>query len=59
MSNKFTVIGYTPFPSDMLRYDSCYPADSESADEMFASYHDEEDHRTEPYKVHLIGNGPL
>ena len=28
---KFTVEGTFPFPVDMLRYDRCYPADSESA----------------------------
>lgn len=28
---KFTVKGRFPFPVDMLRYDSCWPANGESA----------------------------
>jgi hypothetical protein len=28
---KFSVIGKGPFPADMLRYDGCYPANSDSA----------------------------
>lgn len=31
---KFSVTGTGPFPFDMLRYDYCYPADSDSAMEM-------------------------
>lgn len=28
---RFTVVGAGPFPFDMLRYDDCYPADTDSA----------------------------
>jgi hypothetical protein len=33
----FTVTGRFPFPMDMLRYDGCYPTDSDSAAEIRAS----------------------
>ena len=33
----FTVRGRTPFPVDMLRYDSCYPNDTASASDIEAS----------------------
>lgn len=28
---KFSVTGTGPFPFDMLRYDACYPSDSDNA----------------------------
>lgn len=31
---EFRVVGRGDFPMDMLRYDSCWPKDSESASEM-------------------------
>lgn len=49
---KFTVSGLFPFPHDMLRYDGCYPADSESAAEIKAS--DAEDRERRTYTVRLI-----
>jgi hypothetical protein len=34
---NFTVVGTSPFPNDMLRYDACYPATQESVGEIEAS----------------------
>ena len=34
---RFTVRGKGPFPFDMLRYDSCFPTDGESAARMHYS----------------------
>lgn len=36
---RFTVESQYPFPTDMLRYDECWPADSESA-HMIALSHE-------------------
>jgi len=45
----FTVIGHGTFPLDMLRYDACYPIDSESVSGL--EY--DRDNRHEPRKVQL------
>ena len=34
---KFTVMGTTPFPKDMLRYDHCYPSCIDAVNEIEAS----------------------
>jgi hypothetical protein len=34
----FTVRGRLRFPTDMLRYDACYPADTESATKVALSF---------------------
>jgi hypothetical protein len=39
---QYTVVGSGAFPVDQLRYDSCWPADTESAIRMFRDRHDEE-----------------
>jgi hypothetical protein len=36
--HHFTVVGNIPFPTDMLRYDSCHPADTESATAISSSF---------------------
>lgn len=43
---KFTVNGNKTFPLDMLRYDACWPADSETIDSISISYRDREDYTT-------------
>lgn len=46
---EFTVRGSGKFPVDMLRYDSCYPADSDSATMILL-----DDEEFSPRDVHLI-----
>jgi hypothetical protein len=50
----FHVIGSSEFPIDMLRYDSCYPADTESALAIQRSLNAETGF-TEPCSAKLIG----
>jgi hypothetical protein len=40
--HKFKVQGSGSFPVDMLRYNACYPADTEDAIEMLADHRDED-----------------
>jgi len=54
--NRFTVIGKLGFPLDMLRYDSCYPADQESVAQIYDSIVDRD--YKKPYRVTLLGSGP-
>jgi hypothetical protein len=53
---KFTVTGRVPFPVDMLRYDGCNPADSESAATIEASIHHERPPAGGLWSVRLISN---
>jgi hypothetical protein len=36
--NTFTVEGFIQFPTDMLRYDACWPMDQDSVNEMIESF---------------------
>jgi hypothetical protein len=49
----YTVEGRMSFPLDMLRYDRCWPADGDSAAEIYASFD-----RTErgTFKVNLVSD---
>lgn len=54
----FVVLGRYPFPMDMLRYDCCWPRDSESAAEIAASH----SYMREPraiYRVRLSTAAPV
>jgi hypothetical protein len=31
---SFSVVGYAPFPLDMLRRDACWPADTEAVNQL-------------------------
>lgn len=63
-SYRFTVSGSYRFPHDMLRYDACYPADTESAIAIAdsidrTSWTKEERKQNRTFKVNLIGTvGP-
>jgi hypothetical protein len=52
----FTVQGKMSFPLDMLRYDGCYPADSESLDWIHRklSHATSSEYRTQAGHVRLI-----
>lgn len=54
---KFTVASCMPFPIDMLRYDGCYPVDTESATQISASIRREAE-KPETYRVTLISDRP-
>lgn len=36
--HRFTVIGIAPFPTDMLRYDEAFPANTMAANHIAASF---------------------
>lgn len=52
---KFTVQGTHPFPMDMLRYDSAYPATGESAVRIEKSICDYTRADPEPIVIELVG----
>lgn len=55
---RFTVTGRMPFPTDMLRYDACYPADTESASQITASIRHEGETLADSFTVTLLGASP-
>jgi len=52
---KFTVTGAMPFPLDMLRYDSCWPRNSEDVCVMYESIKSVD---TTPATIKLSGANP-
>lgn len=48
---RFTVRGRFQFPLDMLRYDQCWPADSESATQIRLSL---EGHKLDPGEMWIV-----
>lgn len=50
---RFTVIGRGKFPIDMLRYDSCWPAKSEDARTITATFDEPRDPR-ETFEIGLM-----
>lgn len=55
----FTVSGIVPFPTDMLRYDQCFPADGHSAAQIVSSIERNKDARADKgfYEVKLCHQG--
>jgi hypothetical protein len=55
---RFTVEGSWDFPTDMLRYDHCYPVDTDSALEISRCRRCEGSYegRSKNGKVHLMGS---
>jgi hypothetical protein len=51
---EFTVEGAGTFPVDMLRYDGCYPADTESAVSMARTRRDDETFHSKVRRVRLV-----
>ncbi len=43
--HKFRVQGSGQFPADMLRYNACYPTDTEDAVDMYVDHRDDEYHK--------------
>lgn len=51
-AHHFTVEGLDPFPTDMLRYDGCYPESESNLPHIGHNYHGQDS--PEPYQVRLV-----